>query len=342
MKALFFPFEFVLPVLENDLTVKPRAAYFEYSVYLRDLFNQAIAQGYYLVIYHPEPIKEHRRDIYKQKLLAYYSISELYLFFIDSFTLGSLSSFLSKNIVSNNQSYFVGEDQFVRTYHIKNYGLNILPLQPWFSIDHFKITSITQTINPDFQPENLDTELLHMVLMTFDEISTDRSEQSIFLYQLQIILSAAKFRNNLLNSIMDYINALLEPELSKLICRTYAKRLEFVDFEIVIELEPREMALYSYILDNASGIRYSELIRHKSRLIEKYQLIANKTLEKAETTINNMISGSAIELKSKINNQKIPDELGKVIAQQYSIQVDDNGRWHVPISRTYPHLVQVV
>lgn len=117
------------------------------------------------------------------------------------------------------------------------------------------------------------------------------------------------------------------------------KTLFFPDYgDIVVRLQPKEMAFYQLFISEASGINMNSLIDHAKTLKHYYFKITGNDDIAAIENIYAINDNVASQLLSKIN-KKLVDNLGKTLASYYTIERPMNEPHKIRINREYVTLL---
>ena len=116
------------------------------------------------------------------------------------------------------------------------------------------------------------------------------------------------------------------------------KTLFFPDYgDIVVRLQPKEMAFYQLFISEASGINLHNLIDHAMTLKDYYFKITGNDDIAAIENIYAINDNVASQLISK-TNKKLVDNLGETLASYYTIEKTMNEPHKIRINREYVSL----
>ncbi|MDP4852605.1 MAG: hypothetical protein NWR22_05425, partial [Saprospiraceae bacterium] len=117
------------------------------------------------------------------------------------------------------------------------------------------------------------------------------------------------------------------------------KTLFFPDYgEIVVKLQPKQMAFYQLFISEPTGINMNSLIDHAKTLKDYYFIITGNDDIAAIENIYAINDNVASQLLSKIN-KKLVDNLGETLASYYTIERPLNEPHKIRINREYVTLL---
>ena len=123
--------------------------------------------------------------------------------------------------------------------------------------------------------------------------------------------------------------------MGRIIINPPKKTLFFPDYgDIVVRLQPKEMAFYQLFISEPNGINMNSLIDHAKTLKDYYFKITGNDDIAAIENIYAINDNVASQLISKIN-KKLVDNLGKTLASYYTIERPLNEPHKIRINREY-------
>ena len=126
--------------------------------------------------------------------------------------------------------------------------------------------------------------------------------------------------------------------MGRMIINPPRKTLLFPDYgDIVVKLQPKEMAFYQLFISEPYGINLHNLIDHAMTLKDYYFKITGNDDIAAIENIYAINDNVASQLISKIN-KKLVDNLGKTLASYYTIERPLNEPHKIRINREYVSL----
>ncbi len=353
MKALFFPFEFIYPQVRGDLDGDsiieisrdftehgidlPLSVLLEHSIHVRDIFNLCMLHEYFVVVYHKGDIPEKWVDVYGTTIGKYYGILEESDFLHINRWL-DLDYYLTAMRIDPNDSFLVCSFYQFDEGEINGLGFRRVWQVSWRYEDLYKVVDLGLEIETHYNPERMEVEALNAILAVIEIIAEDSFALKAYLFQLELILSEATSRNDLLWAIISYLKELIEPELSRLEYNVYKREIAFPLFNIYFTLDPQQLTLYLLMLNHPTGVRYSEVPNHAKEMINTYRRITGADWDTCRKRIANLIKYRS-SVKSQINNEEIIPRLGRARALYYIIEMDKSDRWNIWLSRHYPDFI---
>ena len=123
--------------------------------------------------------------------------------------------------------------------------------------------------------------------------------------------------------------------MGRMIINPPRKTLFFPDYgDIVVKLQPKEMAFYQLFISEPYGINLHNLIDHAMTLKDYYFKITGNDDIAAIENIYAINDNVASQLISK-TNKKLVDNLGKTLASYYTIEKPLNEPHKIRINREY-------
>jgi len=125
----------------------------------------------------------------------------------------------------------------------------------------------------------------------------------------------------------------------RMIINLSKKTLFFPDYgDIVVRLQPKQMAFYQLFISEPDGINLHSLIDHAKTFKDYYFRLTGKDDIAATENIYAINDNVASQLISKIN-KKLVDNLGKTLASYYTIEKPLNDPHKIRINREYVTLL---
>lgn len=123
--------------------------------------------------------------------------------------------------------------------------------------------------------------------------------------------------------------------MGRMIINPPKKTLFFPDYgDIVVRLQPKEMAFYQLFIGEPTGINMNSLIDHANTFKDYYFKLTGKDDDAFVKNIYAINDNVASQLLSKIN-KKLVDNLGETLASYYSIERTPNEPHKIRINREY-------
>jgi len=128
-------------------------------------------------------------------------------------------------------------------------------------------------------------------------------------------------------------------KMGRMIINPSKKTLFFPEYgDILVKLQPKEMAFYQLFISEPNGINLNSLRDHANTLKHYYFIITGNDDIAATENIYDIHDNVASQLISRIN-KKLVDNLGETLASYYSIEKTMNEPHKIRINREYVTLL---
>ena len=124
-------------------------------------------------------------------------------------------------------------------------------------------------------------------------------------------------------------------KMGRIIINPSKKTLFFPEYgDILVKLQPKEMAFYQLFISEPNGINLNSLRDHANTLKHYYFMLTGKDDISAVENIYDIHDNVASQLISRIN-KKLVDNLGETLASYYTIERTMNEPHKIIINREY-------